>query len=88
MNKLDNFKKKVIKVFSEQLTDKVFLMIQNDRDLMREYLAVIEKSKSLANVNSEIAKEVKKRFKLKNLNQKNKSPESFLIQGHEMFEAE
>ena len=65
MSELDNFKDKVINIFSEQLTDKVFLMIQNNRELMREYLAVIEKSKSLAYVNSEIAKEVKKRYKLK-----------------------
>ncbi|WP_461632413.1 hypothetical protein [Labilibaculum euxinus] len=86
MKQLNDFKKKLVDRFSEKLTDKVFLMIQNDRDLMREYLAVIENSKSLAYVNSEIAKEVKKRYDLQNLNQRNENPESLLIQGHEMFE--
>lgn len=86
MKQLDEFKEKIIDIFSGQLTDKVFLMIQNDRELMREYLSIIEKSKSLAYVNSEIAKEVKKRYDLKNLNYRNEKPESLLIQGHEMFE--
>lgn len=58
-------------------------MIQNDRELMKEYLSIIEKSKSLAYVNSEIAKEVKKRYDLKNLNQRNEGPKSLLIQGYE-----
>ncbi|REE78825.1 hypothetical protein BX611_2960 [Lutibacter oceani] len=86
MKDLKDFKEKVIDLFSEKLTDKVFLMIQNDRELMRDYLAIIEKSNSLAYVNSEIAKEVKKRYDLKNLNQRNEEPESLLIQTHEMFE--
>ena len=86
MKELNNFKEKVIDLFSKKLTDKVFLMIQNDKELMREYLSVIEKNNSLAYVNSEIAKEIKKRYGLKNLNQRNKKPESLLIQGHEMFE--
>ena len=85
MNDLNDFKEKVIDLFSEKLTDKVFLMIQNDRELMREYLSIIEKRNSLAFVNSEISKEVKKRFDLKNLNQRNEEPESLLIQAHEMF---
>lgn len=54
---------------------------------MRKYLSIIENSNSLAYVNSEIAKEVKKRYDLKNLNQRNKEPESLLIQGNEMFKA-
>ncbi len=86
MKELNDFKEKVIDLFSEKLTDKVFLMIQNDRELMREYLSIIEKSNSLAYVNSEIAKEVKKRFDLNNLNKRNEEPESLLIQTHEMFE--
>lgn len=82
------FKKKVIDSFCETLTDKVFLMIQNDRELMHEYLKIIANSNSVASVNSEIAKEIKKRFKLKNVNQRNFTPESFLIQTHEIFETE
>jgi|AntAceMinimDraft_16_1070373.scaffolds.fasta_scaffold692454_2 hypothetical protein len=83
---MKNFKKKVIDSFCENLTDRVFLMIQNDRDLMHDYLKIIANSNSVASVNSELAKEIKKRFKLDNINQRNKNPESSLIQGHEMFE--
>lgn len=86
MKELDNFKKKVIEDFALQITDKVFLMIQNDRTLMKEYLSLIEKNDSLASINREIAKEVKKRFNLESLGEKNKEPKSFLIQGHELFE--
>lgn len=85
MKQLDDFKKKVVDSFTTQLTDKVFLMIQNDRDLMKEYLSIIEKSNSLSYINSEIAKEIKKRYNLDNLGEKNESPKSFLIQGYELF---
>lgn len=85
MKNLNDFKKEVVSLFCETLTDKVFLMIQNDRELLHEYLLIVSNSK-LAHVNSEIAKEVKKRFGLDNKDEKNREPESFLIQGHEMFE--
>ena len=86
MKNLNDFKKEVVDLFCETLTDKVFLMIQNDRELLHDYMLIVSKSTSLANVNSEIAKEVKKRFDLENQNNKNKQPESFLIQSHEIFE--
>jgi hypothetical protein len=79
------FKTKVVDMFCEKITDKVFLMIQNDRQLMHEYLQIIANNNSVANVNSQIAKEIKDRFNLSNLNLKNDSPESFLIQSHEEF---
>lgn len=85
MKQLDDFKKKVVDDFTIQLTDKVFLMIQNDRDLMKEYLSIVEKSNSLSYVNSEIAKEIKKRYNLDNLGERNEVPKSLLIQGHELF---
>ena len=85
MKELNEFKEKVINQFSEKLTDKVFLMIQNDKELMKDYLSIIEKSSSLKYVNSEIAKEVKNRYKLQNLEKRNEQPESILIPSHEMF---
>ena len=86
MKELDDFKKKVIDKFTLHLTDEVFLLIQNDKELMKEYLSIISKNSSLKYVNSEIAKEIKKRFSLNNLGKKNISPKSTLIQGHEIFE--
>ncbi|MEI6823477.1 MAG: hypothetical protein WCL51_16215 [Bacteroidota bacterium] len=85
---LQVFKKKVVDIFCENITDKVFLMIQNDRKLMYEYLKIIEENNSIANVNSQIAKEIKKRFSLENKDFKNVEPESFLIQSHEEFKVD
>jgi hypothetical protein len=85
MEKLNDFKKKVVDEFTTHLTDKVFLMIQNDKELMKEYLSVIEEGSSLAYINSEIAKEIKKRYDLDNLDRKNEMPVSNLIQSYELF---
>lgn len=87
MTYLINFKSKVVDQFCETITDRIFLMIQNDRELMQEYLSIIEKGNSRANINSQIAKEIKKRFKLNNQNSKNKEPQSVLIASHEQFDA-
>lgn len=85
MANLNDFKKKVVDEFTTQLTDKVFLMIQNDKELMKEYLSIIEEGSSLAYINSEIAKEIKKRYDLDKLNKKNEMPVSNLIQSYELF---
>jgi len=81
---LNEFKETVVTEFCERITDKVFLMIQNDRELMREYLHVVEENTSLSYVKSAIASEIKQRFDLENIGERN-NPESFLIQGHEKF---
>ena len=82
---LPEFKNKIIDLFAERITDYVFLMIQNDRKLMGEYLHIIEQNSSLKNVNSQIAQEVRSSFSLDLLNEKEKIPQSFLIQGHDKF---
>ena len=86
MPNLNDFKSKVVDQFCETITDRIFLMIQKDRELMQEYLAIIEKGNSRANINSQIAKEIKKRFNLNNQNIKNREPESVLIASHEQFD--
>jgi hypothetical protein len=83
---LPTFKKKIVESFCEKITDKVFLMIQNDRELMHDYLQIIAQNNTVANVNSQIAKAIKDRFKLENKHFKNSDPESVLIQTHEVFE--
>ncbi|MDR0437008.1 MAG: hypothetical protein LBH22_01760 [Bacteroidales bacterium] len=66
------------------ITDTVFLMIQNDRELMFEYLQTIVHHGNLGHANSEIAKEIKRYFGLSNAGL-NKYPNSFLIQSFENF---
>ena len=82
---LSEFKDKIINLFSERITDYVFLMIQNDRDLMGKYLHIIEESNSLKNVNSQIAQKIRVSFNLDTLGEKEENPQSFLIQRHDKF---
>ena len=82
---LNEFQNRIIEQFSKTITDKVFLMIQNDRELLSDYLHLLEHNK-LNILNSSIAKEVKKRYKLQNRDLKNKNPQSYLIQSFEEFE--
>jgi hypothetical protein len=81
---MDKFTKKVLDRFSKEITDQVFLYIQNDKELMRDYLHLINKN-DLKIVNSSIAKAIKSRYNLTNLAKKGK-PESSLIQSYEEFE--
>jgi hypothetical protein len=83
---IKEFKQKVMDKFCEELTDQVFLMIEQDRNLLHEYMLLIAQNKSLSNINSQIAKAVKNRFDLDNKHQENKNPNSKLIQAHERFE--
>lgn len=87
MTDLKEFKERVIEKFSSTITDNVFLMIQNDKKLMKEYLQLLEKHK-LNVLNSSLAKEIKKRYNLENRDLKNKTPKSNLIQTFETFEVE
>jgi len=86
MRELKEFKENVLAKFTEHITDSVFLMIQNDRKLMSEYLRLVDNG-SLKNINSEIAKEIKKRYNLANQNNINYKPKSFLINSYELFES-
>jgi hypothetical protein len=81
---LNEFKEKVVTAFCEKITDKVFLMIQNDKELMHEYLHIVEENPPLRTVNSAIANEIRRRFDLISIGESD-NPESFLIQGHEKF---
>ena len=65
-----------IKILNQKITNEIFLIIQNDRELMHNYLRV----------NQTIGKEVKKAYKLKNLNDREDNPTCTLIQSHQKFE--
>jgi hypothetical protein len=73
----------VIRRLNAEITDRVFLIIQRDRDLMREYLIACD-SEGHDSVNRTIGKAVKEYYKLKNADTRGK-PESTLIQDFQVF---
>jgi hypothetical protein len=76
---------KAIKMLNKRITNEVFLIIQNDRELMYEYLRLVE-SKGLDTVNQSIGKEVKKQYGLTNIDDREDNPSCTLIQSHQKFE--
>jgi len=70
---------------NKKITNEIFLIIQNDRDLMYEYLRAVQ-SDTLDIVNRAIGKEVKAAYKLNNLEDREDNPSCTLIQSHQIFE--
>ena len=77
------FQAKVLDKFTESITDRVFLMIQNHPDLKKDYLELL-KSNGPHSLNTGIAKAIKSDFNLKN-NGECKNPESDLIESYTKF---
>lgn len=82
---IKKFTDKVLDEFSKEITDQVFLSIQNNRELMHEYLRLIS-TNTIDIVNQRIGKAVKDRYKLSNLNSRQDEPKSTLIKSHQEFE--
>jgi len=76
---------KAISKMNERITNEVFLIIQNDRELMHDYLRVVEK-KGLDSVNQQLGKIIKDAYALKNINDREDNPSCTLIQSHQKFE--
>ena len=72
--------------FRKRTTDAVFLIIQNDRELMHEYLRAVQ-TEGLDVVNQTIGREVKKQLGLTNASERQSEPKSTLIQSHQIFES-
>ncbi len=85
MSAISDYAERVLSEFSRSLTDQVFLLIQNDRTLMHDYLRLIE-SDGLDVVNQQIGKEIKRRFRLSNAPERQRTPLSTLIQSHQRFQ--
>ncbi len=79
------FADKVLDEFAKSITDKIFLEIENDRELMQEYLRLVEQN-GLQVVNSQIGRKVKARFALNNDQTRQESPQSKLIKTHQQFD--
>lgn len=64
----EKFIQKVLEKFTKQITDQVFLMIQNDRDLYIEYCNQCH-SQDKNKLNRDLGKAVKEYFDLVNLDE-------------------
>ncbi len=82
---LSEFVNEVISLKNKVITDEVFLLIQNDKNLMQKYLRLVEE-KGLDVVNRFIGKMVKEKYGLINEKDRNLEPKSTLISSHQEFE--
>ena len=83
MSDLKKFNDKVIAQYSKTITNSVFLMIQNDKALMKEYLKLVNLH-NVHTVNKTLGRKIKDSFNLSNTTRENK-PTSTLIQSHQKF---
>lgn len=74
----------VISKKNKMITDEVFLLIQNDRDLMQDYLELVRQH-GVQTVNQHIGKAVKEKYRLENDDDREYEPVSTLIQSHQRF---
>ena len=81
---ISQFTQSVLNEFTERLTDQVFLFIENDRELLGQYLHTVE-GKELDTVIAHIAQAIKRHFGLESKGEKCNTPNSKLIQGYEKF---
>ena len=77
--------KKAISKMNKRITNEIFMIIQNDRELMFDYLRAVE-ADGLDTVNKTIGKAVKTEYKLANINDRENNPKCTLIQSHQKFD--
>ncbi len=70
---------------NKRITNEIFMIIQNNRKLMHEYLRSVEAS-GLDSVNQAIGKEVKGAYRLINIDDREDNPSCTLIQSHQKFQ--
>ena len=70
---------------NKRITNEVFLVIQNDRELMQAYLRAVEDD-HLDSINRQIGRRVKERYSLENADDREDNPSCTLIQSHQKFE--
>lgn len=76
---------KAIKIMDKKITNEIFLIIQNNRNLMQEYLRTV-KEKGLDTVNQTIGKKIKQSYHLENINDREDNPSCTFIKSHQKFE--
>jgi hypothetical protein len=83
---IKEFLEKVIAEKNKRITDDFFLFIENDRELLKEYLYLVEK-KGLQEVNKQIAKGIEAEYNLNSFGE-NGEPESKLITTYSLLKKE
>jgi len=63
---LKSYIDKILNKFTEDITDRVFLMIQNDKELMQEYIDLLASGTDPHTLNCELGKQIKVKFNLEN----------------------
>lgn len=81
MNKIEEIAEQALQVIIEDITDHVFGVIQEDYELMQQYIQQV-KENDRDTVNKAIGKYIKKRLNLTDLGQEDDS-ESSLIKSYE-----
>jgi len=81
---LHDLSESVLSKFAQSITDAVFQFIQNDKELMSEYLRSVEKN-GLDATNRHLGKAIKTRFYLENDTQRMDATQSTLIKSHQIF---
>ena len=76
---------KAIGKMNKQITNEIFMIIQNNRELMYEYLRAVE-ANGLDSVNQIIGREVKTAYQLANIDDREDNPSCTLVQSHQKFE--
>lgn len=76
----EQFAQKVTDKFNEELADLVFQYIENDAELMHDYLRLVS-DKDLDTVNKALGRKIKEKFGVENLD-RNNNPKSKLIQSY------
>ena len=80
-----DFIDKVLDRFAADISDRVFMMIQGDKELMREYLRFVRNGTDYNTLNCELGKRINERFNLRNTG-RCKEPQSALIESYEGHE--
>ena len=82
---MKDFCDKLFTAFEKQITDNIFCFIQNDKELMKDYLDLVAKQGNLGVVNSQIAQKMAQRYGMNNTG-KESVPNSNLIQTYSELE--
>jgi hypothetical protein len=78
-----DFAEKLISHKNKEITDEIFLLIQNNKEFMQDYLELVQKN-GLKAVNQQIGKIIKNVYKLDN-DVRQYEPKSTLITSHQEF---
>ena len=78
---LAEFQEEALSRFTKEITDIFFSFIENDRELLQDYLRVIGREDNLDNVNRRLGAAVKAWFSLEN-GAENSAPRSKLIRSY------